>query len=129
MNDRDAIARELRSLPSSMRHLSAGCWEIELVDEPSNSVGGAFPAAFPAMTTSEGNWVLTDADESGTGAVIVLASTQLCGMPAAHHAAALRAAVLVLRPAISWTRLRRWLEQCCRLRLLPGHRDPSLEQQ
>jgi hypothetical protein len=93
MNDRDAIARELRSVPSSMRHVSAGRWEIELVDEPTPTVGGSFSAIFPARVSNAGTWSLPNAEGSTSGAVIVLATTQLCGMPAAQHAAAVRAAV------------------------------------
>ena len=95
MNERSAIARELRTLPSRMRASQAGPWQVAFWDEPAEQIGGSFPMLFSAYRKDTGEWGLAHRD-TGSGAVIVLASTQLRDMAAATQGPSLRAVTRAL---------------------------------
>lgn len=89
MNEHSAIARELRKLPPNMRASQAGSWEVALWDEPAEQVGGSFPMMFSAFRKEADGWSLASEDSS-SGTVIALASTQLRDMAAAKKGISLR---------------------------------------
>ena len=90
MNERSEIARELRRLPPKMHATQAGPWQVALWDEPAAQVGGCIPMVFSAFRKDTGEWGLAP-DGIHSGAVMVLAATQLRDMAAAKQGPALRA--------------------------------------